>query len=226
MGIFKLDSPITRFLMRVADLMILNVVAMACCFPVITVGASLTALHYMSLKMVRGEEGYLMKGFFKSFKDNFKQATIIWVILLLAVMLVVLDFVIMAKSGLEFGTFIKVVICVIAVLLACIFIYVFAILAKFDNTVKNTIKNALFMSIHQFPQTVLMLIIYLVPVVIILLIPEGLPLVFMFGLTFPVYMSALLYNKFFKKLEESVIAAHTPAQEEESEPTEQQTDKE
>ena len=70
-GIFNIDGPVMRTLTKVADLMILNVLAMICSIPVFTAGAALTALHYMSLKIVRGEEGYIIRGFFKSFKEKF-----------------------------------------------------------------------------------------------------------------------------------------------------------
>ena len=80
---FDMDSPVMRVLNRVGDLMIMNFLMILCCIPVITAGAAFTAMHYVLLKIVRGEEGYLIKGFFKSFKENFKQATILWLLMLL-----------------------------------------------------------------------------------------------------------------------------------------------
>ena len=76
MGRFlDMDSPLMRVLNRVGDLMILNILMIICCIPVITVGAACTGMHYVLLKMVRDREGYLVRGFFKSFVMNFKQAT-------------------------------------------------------------------------------------------------------------------------------------------------------
>ena len=65
---FDLDSPIMRTLNRLADLMWLNILTLLCCLPIITAGASLTAMHYVLLKMVRNEESYISRAFFKSFK--------------------------------------------------------------------------------------------------------------------------------------------------------------
>ena len=79
--IFDMDSPVMRFLSRMADLMIMNLVVTICCIPIVTIGASITAMHYVMLKLVRGEDGYIVKDFFKSFKQNFKQSTIIWLIM-------------------------------------------------------------------------------------------------------------------------------------------------
>ena len=58
-GLFNLDSPIMRFLSKVCDLMILNVMCIICCLPIVTAGASITALYTITMKMVRGEESYI-----------------------------------------------------------------------------------------------------------------------------------------------------------------------
>ena len=80
--VFALDSPLMNGLSKLADLIWLNILATICCIPIITIGASLTALHYVVLKMVKDEEGYITRSFFKSFKENFKQATLMWLMLL------------------------------------------------------------------------------------------------------------------------------------------------
>ena len=63
MKFFNLDSPVMQALGKMADLMWLNILTLICCIPVVTVGASLTAMHYMALKIVRNEECYITKGF-------------------------------------------------------------------------------------------------------------------------------------------------------------------
>ena len=79
MSIFEEGSPFQGFLNKVTDLLILNLVTLLLCLPVITAGAALTAMHYVLLKMVRGEEGYIVKSFFRAFKREFRQATVMWV---------------------------------------------------------------------------------------------------------------------------------------------------
>ena len=75
--LFNMDNKFFTVMGRVADLIMLNVVFLICCLPIVTIGASLTALHYVTLKMARNEESYIIRSFFKSFKQNFKQATVI-----------------------------------------------------------------------------------------------------------------------------------------------------
>ena len=70
MKIFDLDSPLMNVLNKMADLMWLNILTLICCIPVITAGAALTSMHYVALKIVRNEESYITRSFFKSFKTN------------------------------------------------------------------------------------------------------------------------------------------------------------
>ncbi len=207
---FKWDSPFTKFLVRIADLLILNVIVTVFSIPIFTFGASFTGLHYVMLRMVRKEEGYLFQDFLKSFKQNFKQATLIWLIFLACIIVFVMDATVMKE--IEFSNTVYIVLLVAAVLVAFIFMYAFPILAKFDNTVKNTLKNAFLMSIHQLPKSVLMLVCYLIPFLIYWFLPQVLPIAFLMGFSLPVMLSAMLYNKFFQKLEDQIIAANEQAE--------------
>lgn len=207
MRFFDLDSPLMQVLNKVADLLWLNILTLICCIPIVTAGASLTAMHYMALKIVRNEECYITRGFFKSFKENFKQGTVIWLLFLLVALILGGDFYIMKNSGLQFNKIIQIVITAVGVLVTFTYVYVFPVLARFDNTVLRTIKNAFIMSILQFPKTILMIICYLLPIILFAVSMRLIPIIFLFGLSAPAYLSAMLYNKFFKKLEAQIEEA-------------------
>lgn len=198
---FDLDSPVMRFLTKVADLMILNLLTVLCCIPVITAGAALTALHYVLLKMARNEEGYIARSFFKSFRQNFKQATIIWLFFLAFIIVFIGDIMIFNYSSMKFPTALKVVLFAVTLLVMMVAVYVFPVLSRFDNTIFNTFKNALFMSILSLPKTILMLILYVVPIAVLYFVPIAVPLVFLFGMSVPAYFAAMLYSGTFKRFE-------------------------
>ena len=96
-------------------------------------------------------------------------------------------------------------------LVLCTFMFVFPVLAKFENTVLRTIKNAFLMSIMQFPKTILMIILYAIPPLVFIFFMQAAPISLLFGLSVPAWLSAKLYNKFFRKLEDQINAAK-PAQ--------------
>ncbi len=217
MRLFNLDSPLMRALGKMADLMWLNMLTMICCIPIITGGAAITALHYMALKIVRDEECYITRGFFKSFKQNFKQATIIWIIFLLVAVVLVSDIYIIRQMSGEFNFVIKALIVVAAVLALFVFTFAFPMLAKFDNTTRNTLKNAFMASILQFPKTIVMIAMLAFPFVLILISESLIPIAFLFCYSVPAFVGALLYNKFFKKLEDQIEAANAPEEPEQDE---------
>ena len=214
MKLFNLDSPLMQALGKMADLMWLNVLTLICCLPIITAGASLTALNYMALKIARNEECYITKGFFKSFKENFRQSTLIWLILLLAFAVLAGDFYIMWNSEGDFSKILWGVIMAVAIMLVFTMMFVFPVQAKFANPVFRTLKNAFLMSLMQFPKTILMVIMYAIPALLFFTVVQIMPICMMFGLSVPAWASAKLYNKFFKGLEERTLAANAPADEE------------
>ena len=143
MKLFNLDSPVMVFLSKVANLMILNVLTIICCIPIFTAGAAITALYYVTIKMARGDDPYIIKGYFKSFKENFKQATIIWLIMLVVIAIIAVDWrvtlVMMTGSS---AKIMKTVLFIVSFLLLLTGLYIFPVLSRFDNTVKNTFRNA------------------------------------------------------------------------------------
>ncbi|MDE7285400.1 MAG: YesL family protein [Lachnospiraceae bacterium] len=199
--LFDLDSPLFSFLNKFADLIYLNILTMICCIPIITIGASMTALNYVVLKMVRNEEGYITRAFFKSFKQNFKQATIIWIILLLLIGILVGDAFILNYTTVAFPSWFRIALTVVAFIMVFTTIHVFPVLAKFDNSIKHTFKNSLFMGILSLPKTILMMACWAVPVMILVFFFQAFPVVFVLGISGPAFVCALLYNKTFKRFE-------------------------
>lgn len=206
MKFFDIDGPLMQGLTKVADLMILNFLTILFCIPIVTAGAAFTALHYQVLKMVRNEDTYVTKGFFKSFKENFRQATTIWIVILLAVLFIIFDYTVIGFSE-EGGVlyWYGVVLGAMVIFLAFTVSMVFPVLARFSNTIMRTIRNAMAISVWKFPRTILMLIMYAIPMMILLYVLPLLPLVLMFGISVPAFFSAKLYSGVFKKLEEQII---------------------
>lgn len=199
--VFALDSPLMNGLSKLADLIWLNILATICCIPIITIGASLTALHYVVLKMVKDEEGYITRSFFKSFKENFKQATLMWLMLLVVFILLVADFMIFRFSGIVFPGWCQITLIAIAVLIMFATMHLFPLLSRYENSIRATYKNSLFMGILHLPKTILMMLCWIVPIVITIYVESFFPIVFFLGISGPAFLNALLYKKSFQQLE-------------------------
>lgn len=199
---FDLDSPFIQGLNKLADIILLNFLTIICSIPIITAGASVTAMHYVLLKIVRNEETYIIKSFFKSFKLNFKQATIIWLIELVMYSILYIDFRILYLSEAQYPTWLPLALIIVSVIVFMLGLHIFPLLSKFENSVRDTVKNSMIMGVLTLPKTVLMLLICAMPVVCIYFWEQQLtPILILVGVSGPGYLCALLYNKTFKRFE-------------------------
>lgn len=201
---FSMDNKFFVFMGKVADLCLLNLVCLACCIPIVTAGASITALYYVTLKMVRNEESYIFRSFFKSFKQNFRQATIIHLIMVAAAILLYLDTNIVKVMGEPMSQIMSVIFAVFTLVYAMILLYLYPILAKFYNSVKNTFTNAVLMAIRHLPYTIIMLIICALPL-LIFFVPSLqmqmtlILLLLLFGMAVIAYLNSFFLVKIFDK---------------------------
>ena len=176
MHFFDPDSPLMNGLSRMTDLVLLNLITLAACLPVFTAGASLTAMHFVLLKMVRGEEGYIVRDWVKSFKQNFRQATLIWLLFLAAGLMALLD-IWMAAYGKGGAALVLRVLLILVILIAY---------ADF---------------LWAFPRTLAMGAAGVLPLIIWIFFPSMAPLVLLFGASIPGIVSAYMYSPLFKRLE-------------------------
>lgn len=206
-GFLNLESPFMRFLSKIGDFMILNILFLIFSLPIITVGASVTAFYDVLTRMDTKKEVPAASGFVKSFKNNFKQSTIIWLI----------AFAVMAFLGFDIYLFItkipggynkKFIFMVIyIVILAICFIatgFAFVIQARFENTVKRTIKLAFGMTfLSLIPNGIFTGAASLLPVYLFLQFPNAFfalfPAWFLGGITLIGYVNSKVYMRVLGK---------------------------
>ena len=168
-NLFNLDGPILQFINKIVYSVYLNILWFICCIPVITAGASTTALFYVTLKIAKNEEGNITKAFFHSFRQNFRQGTLIWLILLALRIILGVDGYVLYHMRFEnlFWTLCTAVFCVAAIAYAIVLMYIFPLLARFDNTTGAMFKNALFIGVRFLFCTALMAVIYFVMLLVV-----------------------------------------------------------
>ncbi|MCP1101504.1 putative membrane protein YesL [Aequitasia blattaphilus] len=203
-NLFSIEGKLFQFLGRLADLIILNFLCLICCVPIITIGASVTALCSVTLKMAKNEEAYIFRSFFKSFKMNFKQSTIAWCLIAFVGIILHFDFTISAQLPLAIRKLVQGVSLFTFFILASITNYIFPLIASFENKTHFMFKNAFLLSLGRFPTTLLLLLFTIGPSI---LMTES-PHIFLLGITFylfigvstTAFMSSYLINRVFKIL--------------------------
>jgi uncharacterized membrane protein YesL len=196
--IFDMDNPLMQALSVAADLLALNILALLCCLPIVTAGAGITAMNDLVIHMARQEETYLVKPFFRSFRANFKQSSLLWLLILAAAALLYFDY----HAAAVYAPMLRYPIAAIGVMLLAVAMYAFALLSRYENSVFGTLKNAVSLAIGFFPRT-LGMVVFTVAfwVLAIHFYRFGVPVLVLFGLSLPCYICALLLRGVFDQLE-------------------------
>lgn len=205
MNFFVIDSPVMKFLGRIGDIIILNLIFVVTSLPVITIGTALSALYTVAMKMARGEDPSILKEYMKAFRRNMKPATISWLIMAAAGAFIFVDF---RLAGVFNGTAYTVMRLLLAMIFGVwvlTFLYLFPYIARFENTVFHSIKNALFLSAAHVPSTVMMLVISVGLIVATLFTSRtfviGTIAWFFAGFAVVAYTQAFLFVRIFAKYE-------------------------
>ncbi len=203
MGAFSMDNIVFRTIGKIVDIVWINLLTVICSLPVVTAGAAITAMFYNLIRMADDDEGALTRGFFRTFKENFKSATKIWVCELIAFLVLGYNLFLIRRGVLDGYGLLKLVSGVVIMLLLCALIifsiYVFSLLARYENTLKKTVQNAGLLAVAFFPRSLSMLIIMFFPVALMTLSNYFLYFWFVYGLAFPGYLVAMQMLRIFRK---------------------------
>ena len=169
-SLFHPDSPIMSGLSKLTDMLVLNLIFILCCIPILTIGASVTAL-YDAVDRIMKDEGNIYKAFFRAFRSNFKQATIQWFILLFTGSVLTVCLYYYLNSEIAISQVLLWVAVFMAFIWCAVAAWVFPLQAKFYNTIKNTFRNAMVCAIAYLPRTIVMIVLNLLPFAMVLLSP-------------------------------------------------------
>jgi len=170
---FTIESKPFQFLDLIADLMILSVCWFITSIPIITIGASTTAIYTICAKLIRGEGSHVFKLYFKEFKDCFKKATLYFIpfLIILIVSLLYIYLGINTVQTNNSGT-LKIICAVIALLDIAIGSITFAQVAMYENTYLSYIKNSIILFFARLKYTFPNLVFLMIPVLLFKVSPE------------------------------------------------------
>lgn len=206
--LFHVDGPIMTFMSQIANFIILSVLWLLCCIPVITIGASTSALYYVTLKMVRGEISGVAGPFFKALKANLRAGIVFSLLFGVMGAVLYLDYTVMLQQTGTLGTVFRVIFMVLGFFSLITMFYTFPLQAQFVNTVRGTLKNAFYFSIGNIRTTLVVLAFHAIPLLLIFLplqtLFKILPLVFLILPGLIAYLCSVQFMKIFKPLMENI----------------------
>ena len=196
-NIFNPDSKFTHFTNKFSDLITLNLWFVLTSLPLITIGASATAMHYVLLRIYRDELEYsITRNYFRSFRENFRQATAIWIIYIVFGAVLFADLFFIANPG-----FLKIPVTIVSILLVLSLSWIFVLQSRYANPVHATIRNAVVFAIMHPIDTVLMCALMLLPILLLIGKPSTIPIVVICGFSLAGIIRAMIYGKVFSQNE-------------------------
>ena len=176
-GFFNYDNPVWKFIGRFTDMVVLNLLFIVTSIPIFTIGASMTALYYCTLKIVEDRDDGDFKMFFHSFKKVMTGQNTLRVILRAITMAFILIWLF-------------------------IFLYVWPVLSRFDNTMKATFANASFMAFRYLGSTLAMLVTDVLWLGLICLCLTNIPglamLLLLMGFPVIAWINSTMFSHIFK----------------------------
>ena len=152
-GFFSLDGPFYKFGTLLADIMIVGVLWLIFCIPIFTAGASTTALFYVMLRRISNRETYIARDFWKSFKANFKIATLVWLVIGAVALILIFNIYNAVQNSdvftTSFGGLSGVIYAgqfVIALEALLLTMYIFPLISRFEMKFTGYFKTAFFMA--------------------------------------------------------------------------------
>lgn len=205
------NSPFGRAICFIADMVILNLLWLFCSIPIITIGSSSTALFYALSARSRGEE-QMMRTFFKGFKQNFKQSLLIWILALFIGLMLLININIL-DSWADVRNVALMIFALPCLLYFMILSYAFPLLAEFETTIPKLLTNSVLLGLANFPRSLVMVVLLLLPVIIVFIFPSW--LICVLFIWFPMGFALCAY--FNHRLLIPVFAPFRPEEEEPSE---------
>lgn len=199
---FSSDSKLMQAMGRIGDLVILNLLFFISCLPLFTIGAASAALYTVCFQMGTEKESGIFRTYVHAFRENFKQGTVVFLILALFLLAGFFDTLLLSSLAgwLRYGCILTAILLVLAVLM---YSYAFPLLSQFSNGIRGTLKNALFLSLGYLPRSLLIAAVNVFPMALALLdlylfLQMGFLWVFLY-FSAAAYLSTLLLKKVFAR---------------------------
>lgn len=171
---FSMENPLFQGLYKIAECVFLSLLWMIFCIPLFTAGTATTAMYYTIQKCLKNDRGYVFSCFWESFKANFKTGTALSVIFLIVAFVGITDWSVLdylRESQVISGYAAEIFFLVLLFIAAIYALWVFAVLARFDNNWKKTMRNALLLATGHWQITLMMAGILILSALIIYIIP-------------------------------------------------------
>lgn len=202
--LFNGENLFFRLMGKLGDFMCLNVLFLLTSLPIVTAGASVSALYVVLFDMRRGKDGSCFRRYMQAFQKNFRRATVYWLVCLSVAVFLILGFWgsgYMDRRG-------RVIFQAAFVLLSFVWMGMLSfgliLISWTETTVRRAIQSTVLITVGSFPWLILNILITGIPILFIVagnryILAYGIPLFLLFGVPLLSYVKMYVYRRALKK---------------------------
>lgn len=206
---FDYDGYLNTILTKIMYIVCLNFLFILCSIPIVTVGASATAMYTVLLRFAEGDEPDILKSFFRAFRDNLKKATTVWIGILAVAVTLMMNYYLIYQMGGITAEVLRVFMNLILLALSAFCVYIFPSMAYYENSIIGYLEFSFRIALGQLPRTILMLAVHTIPLLFVLYLAQyftvAVLLLVCCGISLPAYYAARILKKLFKIFEEKTV---------------------
>ncbi len=207
-NLFRYDGPFVRFMEALADFVITNILTILCCIPIITVGGAFAGHQKVMQNIVMDNRQPVLRTYFFTMWENFRQATLLWLFFLLAVVFLAVDFFFTYLFTSGILTIVLFAVLGLMTLLVCgVVACCFGLIVRYENKLKEHFRNALLLVLSHWPRVLAMALVLLVPFILIIvntvMMINTIPFWLFIGISVLVFLQAWLIRPIFEHLEDT-----------------------
>ncbi|MEY8336004.1 DUF624 domain-containing protein [Lachnospiraceae bacterium 47-T17] len=201
-GLFYYDGFLSKILTGVMYIVSLNLLFLLCSIPVFTVGAAQTAMYTVLLKYIKHEEPDIIRGFFAAFRENFKRATLVWLVMLAAWGTLAGNYYFLYNRQMELAGAIRILLNLVLIALLVMWAYLFPVMAYFENNIRGYVAFSAGLAVAKLPFTAALVLLRTVPLLAVLFLEQFLPMAVLLliccGSSLPAYYSGKMLLRLFQ----------------------------
>lgn len=198
---FNINSPIIEFITTVCNYAALNIIFLICCIPFVTIGPAIIALYQVTMRDIRNESGYIISSFFKAFIENFKNGFFIFLFFFVTGAILIFNISFFQSLPDFFHTILFGIMLLLIFFWSISFLYIFPLLARFQNTLIRSLKNSLFIAMTNIKATILLIVLHAFILFLCYYIQEFKIFMILLGFSFLAYCNSYILVNVFKNYE-------------------------
>ena len=210
------DNPLMQEISKATDYIIAKFLFIVFSIPIFTIGASACAEYAVIMKIRRGEDPSVAKEFWKAFKSNFKQASIIWAIHFPITVFLVIDWYLLYTKD-NIYSYIGLFFAIFTVFAMAGFMCSYAFCARFVATTPMVLRGGFAMAFLKLPMLLVIIVCSAAPYIISIWYIKWAPLIWVVLKLAEMMLTAGLFVKMLKKVEEGVFGKSEEENEESEE---------